>query len=197
MPGGEVQAQCAEYDPNECANPCYVPSPFENEEFDDANSRADCNRILQEVLEDIKNQFDDKEAAWKAAKYCDTRYEQKLQMNNLRHSAARAAGKAKAEEIFWECMSFGGVAGRGAGKAYSVIARTRTATVTVVRVGSSAVAGIVGFGTFTLCRPLRNDTAQSMIVAVNAEKKLADKMSLAKRDECRRTTNYSRSRMMY
>ena len=54
LPGGEVQAQSAEYDPNDCANPCYVLSPFHNEEFDAANSRADCDRILQEVLKKIK-----------------------------------------------------------------------------------------------------------------------------------------------
>ena len=27
LPGGEIQVQCAEFDPNDCANPCYMPPP--------------------------------------------------------------------------------------------------------------------------------------------------------------------------
>ena len=27
LPSGKVQAQCAEFDPNDCAHPCYVPRP--------------------------------------------------------------------------------------------------------------------------------------------------------------------------
>ena len=45
---------------------------YNNNEFRDATSKADCDRILQKVLEDIEKKTKEINAAYKAAKRCDT-----------------------------------------------------------------------------------------------------------------------------
>ncbi len=125
LPSEEVQAQC------EVQIPCY-----DNLEFGDATSKADCDRILQEVLDKIEKQNKAINDAWKVAEYCDTRYGEELQMNELRHQGAMASAKLTTQEIFWECMGFGAVAGgaaRGGSRWY--ISKIRGATVTRVSRG--------------------------------------------------------------
>ena len=183
LPGEEVQAQC------ENQVPCY-----DNTEFGDATSKADCDRILQKVLKKIKKQNNDITAAYDAAKYCDTRYNQELEMNDLRHRGELARGVLTTDEIFWECMGLGGILGSGAARASTRwTISIRGSTVAIGRVGSGLIGLVVGFSTYKICKELRESTAQSVIDAANKEKELADEMSLTKRDECRRTTNYERA----
>ena len=183
LPGGKVQAQC------EVQIPCYS-----NTEFGDATSRADCDRILQKVLADIEQRWEKIEAAKDAAVYCDTRYNEELTMNDLRHRGELARGALTTDEIFWECMGLGGILGSSAARASSRwTISIRGSTVAIGRVGSGAIGLIVGFATYKTCKELREDTAQSVIDAANKEKEHADEMSLTKRDNCRETTNYERA----
>ena len=171
---------------------------YNNPEFYNAASREDCDRILKEVLKRIKDQDDEIDAAWEAAKYCDTRYGEELQMNELRLLGAMEQAKLKTDEIFLECMGLGGILGTSAARASSRwTIRIRGSTVAIGRVGSGAIGLIVGFATYKTCKELMESTAQSMIDAANKEKELADEMSLTKRDNCRETTNYARVKRRY
>ena len=194
LPSGKVQAQCAEFDPNDCANPCYVAPPpprYSNAEFDAAASREDCDRILQEVLKKIEQKTTEINENLEAAKACDTTYDEQLTTNDLNHKRAIAQAAKDARDIFWECMGYGGAAGVGAGKTYHwAIGIIRTASVTVVRVGTGVVGGVVSIGVFLACKETRDDTVQSLIDVANKTKEHADKVALMKRDNCREDTNY-------
>ena len=191
LPSGKVQVQCSEFDPNDCANPCYVESPFENEEFHDANSREDCDRILQKVLKDIEDQGNALEAAYDAAKKCDTTYDEELKTNDLQHRLNTARAANTASEIFWECMGLGGGAAGGTASGAWVIKTIKGATVTVTRFGSAAgFTLVVGIGTYKICKDMRMNTAQNEVDAANNLEKNADGLALKKRERCREDTNY-------
>ena len=199
LPSGKVQAQCAEFDPNDCAHPCYVPRPdYSNDEFHDATSREDCDRILQEVLKDIEKRWEDIEAAGKAAELCDETYADALKTNDLQHRLNMARAANTASEIFWECMGLGAAAGGTTASGGWVIKTIKRTTVTVGRFG--ALAGftlVVGIGTFAICKKLRSDTAQNEVDAANNLKKHADELALKKRDRCREDTNYNAATRRY
>ena len=150
------------------------------------------------MLDKIENQNKEISDDWEAAEYCDTRYGEELQMNELRHRGELARGALTTDEIFWECMRLGSILGSGAARASSCwTISIRGSTVAIGRVGSGAIGLIVGFATYKTCKELREDTAQSVIDAANKEKELADKMSLTKRDNCRITTDYDRVKRRY
>ena len=88
-PSEEVQAQC------EVQILCY-----DNLEFGDATSKANCDRILQEGLDKIKDKGVEIRNKWKAAKYCDTRYADDLKMNNLRHQGALISAELQGRQYF-------------------------------------------------------------------------------------------------
>ena len=187
LPSGKVQAQCAEFDPNDCAHPCYVPRPdYSNDEFHDAASREDCDRILQKVLEDIEKRWKEIKAAGEAVIACDTDYADDLKRNDLQHKLDIANAINAAKGLFWSCMGFGGtgaVGGSMAGTYRWAVKNITTGAVTVARVGS-------GIATYKICKDTRDDTAQSYIDTANQAKAHADKVALTKRDRCRETTNY-------
>ena len=201
LPSGKIQAQCAEFDPNDCLNPCYVPPPpprYDNDEFDAANSREDCDRILQEVLDAIEETNKEINDAWKAAEYCDTRYGQEMEMNETRLQGAMASAELEADNILYECLGISALVGGGAYKGSRwTMQRIRGGLTATVRVGTAALGTVVTIGVFAACKSTRDDTLQSLIDAANKEKELADKMSLSKRDNCRITTNYRNVKRRY
>lgn len=199
LPSGKVQAQCAEFDPNDCAHPCYVPRPdYNNDEFHDATSREDCDRILQEVLEDINDRWEEIEAAGEAAYECDKTYERELKTNDLQHRLNMARAANTASEIFLECMGLGGAAAGGTASGGWVIKTIKRTTVTVTRFGVAAgFTLVVGIGTFAICKKLRSDTAQDEVDAANNLKEHADELALKKRDRCREDTNYDDATRQY
>ena len=74
-------------------------------------------------------------------------------------------------------MGYGAGAGIGTGKAYHwTIGIIRTASVTVVRVGTGVVGGIVSLSVFLACKETRNDTVQSNVDVANKTKEHADKV---------------------
>ena len=171
---------------------------YSNPEFRDANSREDCDRILQEVLEKIKNTTDEIDKNWKAAERCDTRYAEELTDNDLAHRRAMAQAVKDARDLFWECMGFGATAAGGTTTVGWIVTKIKRATVTVTRFGVAAGAGVVvGIGVFIACKETREDTVQSLIDVANKTKEHDDKVSLTKRDECREDTNYARVKRRY
>lgn len=171
---------------------------YNNPEFYDAASREDCDRILKEVLEKIKNTTDEIDDAWKAAERCDKRYGEELTDNDLAHRRAMAQAVKDARDLFWECMGFGATAGGGTTTVGWIVTKIKRATVTVTRFGVAAGAGVVvGIGVFIACKETRDDTVQSLIDVPNKTKEHADKVSLTKRDECREDTNYWRVKRRY
>ena len=172
-----------------------MPPPFQNEEFDDANSEADCDRILQEVLTEIDRRWKKRKDDWDAAQRCDERYTEELEMNDLRHKSAYGKASNTGKGILMTCLGLGSAAtGVSARVGWVSVGKI---SLTVARVGSGVLAAITGLASLAYCKNLTNSTAQSEIDTVDAEKKLADKMSLTKRDECRRTTNYERVKRKY
>ncbi len=183
LPSGKVQAQC------KVQIPCY-----DNLEFGDATSKADCDRILQEVLKKIEDQGDAINDAYDAAIRCDTRYTEELKMNNLVHLGAMARGALQADEIMWECLGIGGLAGgTAAGVSRNLSIRIRGSTVAIGRIGSGIIGLVVSIGAFGICKTLRDDTLQSAIDVANKTKEHADEVALMKRDNCRKDTNYARA----
>lgn len=182
LPSGKVQAQCEDY------TPCYA-----NLEFEDANSRDDCDKILKDVLADIDRRWKKIKAAYDAAKKCDTTYDEELKTADLQHKLHMARAANQAQEIFWECLGFAGLAGGTAGGTSSRLSiRIRGSLVTIGRVGSGILGLVVSIGAFAICQDLRDHTAQDEVDAANNLKKNADELALRKRDRCRRNTNYER-----
>lgn len=198
LPMEQAQAQSNSSTNNSPTNSVHRDVFYNNNEFRDANSREDCDRILQEVLEDIEKKTKKINKNWEAAKECDTTYDGDLKTNDLNHKRAMAQAAKDARDIFWECMGYGGAAGVGAGKAYHwTIGIIRTASVTVVRVGTGVVGSVVSIAVFLACKETRDDTVQSNVDVANKTKEHADKVALMKRDNCRETTNYERVKRRY
>ena len=190
LPSGKVQAQCAEFDPNDCANPCYVSRPdYSNDEFHDANSREDCDRILQEVLKKIKKKTDKINAARKAAERCDTTYDESLKTNNVDYNRTLAEDRATVRSLFLTCMGLG--VGAGAASSVKKVSWTiRGGLTVVVRVGSAALGTVVTIGATAYCISLRNSTAESLRETRDAVKEEADSRALRDRNTCREDTDY-------
>ena len=170
---------------------------YNNPEFRDANSREDCDRILQKVLKDIDKEWEAIETAAEAAYNCNREYNEQLKTNDLQHKRALAQAATTANNILWDCMGLGVAAGGTASGGW-VIRSIKRATVTVGRLGSLAgFTLVVGIGTFIVCKELRDDTAQDEVDAANNLKKHADELALRKRDRCRETTNYERVTRRY
>ena len=189
LPGGEVQAQC------EDQIPCY-----DNTEFGDATSKADCDRILQEVLAKIEQTNEKINDAWEAAKKCDKDYDESLKTNNLNYNRTLAEDRATVKSIFLTCMGLG-VGGASAGTAVTSVKKVtwtiRGGLTVVVRLGSAAIGTVVTIGATAYCISLRNSTAESLRETRDAIKEDADARALRARDTCRRTTNYARVKRRY
>ena len=171
---------------------------YNNDEFRDAASREDCDRILQEVLKKIKDQDDEINDAWEAAERCDEDYNESLKTNNLNHLSLMAQAAKDARDLFWECMGFGATAGGGTTTVGWIVTKIKRATVTVTRFGVAAGAGVVvGIGVFIACKETRDDTVQSLIDVANKAKEHADSVALRRRDNCREDTNYARAKRRY
>ena len=171
---------------------------YNNPEFRDANSREDCDRILKELLEKIKNKSRKITKDWEAAEECDKTYERELKTADLQHKLDMARAANTASEIFSDCLGIGGLAGgTAAGATYGWKATFRGATVAISRVGSGVIGLVVSIGAFAVCEDLRDDTAQDAVDAANKIKKNADELALLKRDRCRETTNYERAKRKF
>ena len=167
---------------------------YNNNEFGDANSREDCDQILQKVLEEIENQNRKIKDAYDAAIECDTTYNESLKTNEDNHNLNMARAANQADEIFWDCMGFGGLAGAtAAGVSKWSIEAIRGGITTTARIGSGIAGLVVSIGAFAICYDLRSDTAQGEVDAANTLKKNADELALNRRDRCREDTNYARA----
>ena len=79
LPGGEIQVQCAEFDPNDCANSCYMPPPPQPQPqgpriFMPGTRRGwnaidlDCDTVYDEKITELTKTRDD------AIKAANTKY---------------------------------------------------------------------------------------------------------------------------
>ena len=199
LPSGKVQAQCAEFDPNDCANPCYVPPPpprYSNDEFDAATSREDCDRILQKVLEDIDKRWKEIRDNNTAAVRCDEDYDAQLTTNDLAHKAAYASAANTGKGLLLTCLGLGTPVATGVSARVGWISGGKI-SITLARVGSGVLGGITFLASLVYCKRLANGAAQDEIDVADKQKKHADNVALRDRNRCREDTNYSRSRRLY
>lgn len=197
LPSGKVQAQCAEFDPNDCAHPCYVPRPdYSNDEFHDAASREDCDRILKEVLEDINDRWENIEAAGKAAIACDTDYADDLKTNDLAHKAAYASAANTGKGLLLTCLGLGTPVVTGVSARVGWISGGKI-SITLARVGTGVLGGITFLASLVFCKRLANGAAQDEIDVADKIKEHADIVALRDRDRCRETTNYYAATRQY
>lgn len=195
LPGGEIQSQSNSPTNNSPTNSVHRDVFYNNPEFRDANSREDCDRILQEVLKDIDDEWKAIKTAAEAAWKCNRTYRDELETNDLNHRLHMAQAANRADDIFWECMGISAAVGAATGS--WAVKAVRAGTVTVVRVVSGAAGILVGYATYKACKELRSDTAQDEVDAANNIKKNADELALRKRDRCREDTNYERAVRRY
>ena len=164
---------------------------YDNNEFRDANSREDCDRILQEVLDKIKEKTKEIDAAWKAAEECDITYAEQLTTNNVNYNRTLAEDRSTVNSLFLTCMGLG--VGAGAASSVKKVTWTiRGGLTVVVRVGAAAIGTVVTIGATAYCISLRNSTAESLRESRDAVKEDADSRALRARDTCREDTNYAR-----
>ena len=169
---------------------------YNNPEFRDAASREDCDRILQEVLEDIEKKNKAINAAYDAAKKCDTTYDESLTTNDLAHKAAYASAANTGKGLLLTCLGLGTPVATGVSARVGWISGGKI-SITLARVGTGVLGGITFLASLAYCKRLANRSAQDEIDVADLQKAHADKVALRKRDNCRETTNYERAKRKF